>query len=513
LKIGCAGEHEAGFDGKIDEVRIYERALGAGEVQQTMNSTFPVAVTGTTEEIESNDAIMTGSAHVRGEETEYFFEYGPTTSYGRVATGEELEGNGEAVEVEEVAVNLAPETAYHYRLVAEGPLGTAYGKDQTFTTGERTMSVEEEEDEERSEEAPLTEEEDAGGALVEPLATTNFFGIDWDGDISQMANAGDFKAIQDSGAKLFRFVVAENNESAQAEAFVEAESHGLSALPYLGQGAFPKTAKAQKNFFKFAKEMINKYGPSGTSYQANTWEIWNEPNMFHPTGNSELQGEVKPEEFAEFYKKLVTEIRSVAPTINILAPGLFGYKSHKKGPTGHDTPRGFLKTFDKTLKEAPELKDPYDGISLHPYVFKTRNPKKKHEKAHVPRDEFDAKQVRGEIKGMIWGVHKQSVEDLKTSKQIWVTELGFPVRSEDHKSIPPVTQHEQELLLHASFSMLLHNPGNLTVAHAIYYNIQDLPNDSWEHNAGLLEGSGKPRPAWEAFRKLAGGKACTAAPC
>jgi Concanavalin A-like lectin/glucanases superfamily len=32
LKIGCVQEHEAGFEGKIDELRIYNRALSAGEV-------------------------------------------------------------------------------------------------------------------------------------------------------------------------------------------------------------------------------------------------------------------------------------------------------------------------------------------------------------------------------------------------------------------------------------------------------------------------------------------------
>ena len=528
LTIGCGSSNH--FRGRIDEARIYNRALSAGEVQQTMNSPFPVAITTAPGEVESNNAIMTGTAQVRGEETEYFFEYGPTTSYESVATGEEMEGNGKTVEVEEVAVNLAPETTYHYRLAAEGPLGTAYGEDQTFTTGQRTRTIQEEEEEKNAEEAPLTEEEATRG-LVKPLATaapSDFFGMDWDGEISQMAKAGDFAAIKDSGAAVFRFVVAEHNESEQAQAFAEAASHGLTALPYLGQGAFPKIGQARKQFFKFAKEMIEKYGPNGTSYKANTWEIWNEPNMPHRVNaegeppifeNSELQGNVRPAEFANFYKELVTEIKSVAPEINLLAPGLFGYKSNRKG---HETPRAFLRTFDNTLNAKPKLEKPYQGISLHPYVFKTRNPEKKHEKAHAPRNEPDAKQVRSEIKGMVEGVHDQVFHDLKASKPIWVTELGFPVRSEvggkPDKFIPKVSLNEQMLLLRASFYMLLHLPYYLRVEHAIYYNVQDLPGESWEHHTGLLEESplgqsGAPRPAWNTFAHLAGGKACSVAPC
>lgn len=547
LEIGCSSSGH--FRGSIDEVRIYRRSLSSAQLLQTVNAGLPVVITAPASEVDSNDAVMSGTARGYGEGTEYFFEYGPTTAYGSVATGEEVEGNGETTEVEEVAINLVPEMTYHYRLAAEGPAGTAYGQDQTFTTAIRTRTVQEEEQERAEEEAPF--EGESGNSFSQPqsgptsapaIATpSNFFGMDWDGNIAQMVEAKDFTAIQDSGAQVFRFVVAENNEGAQEKAFAEAKNHGLTPLPYLGQGAFPKVGVKQTAFIKFAKEMIRKYGPSGTSYQAGTWEIWNEPNMPHRLNeagkppvfeNSEYQGKAEPKEFAEFYKKLVKEIKSVAPGIKILSPGLFGYKNNTKGAEGHYRPRAFMKIFDATLEESPKLEDPYDGISLHPYVFKTRNPKKKHEKAHKPRDATDARQVRGEIKGLIWGVHAQSVKDFEKAgekepnKPIWVTELGFPVRSEiegnEDKSIPPVSLSEQSLLLQATFSMLAHHPGNLQIQHAIYYNIQDLPTESWENHSGLLEESinkegkslpGNPRPAWEAFRKLAGGKACTVAPC
>lgn len=151
----------------------------------------------------------------------------------------------------------------------------------------------------------------------------------------------------------------------------------------------------------------------------------------------------------------------------------------------------------------------------------TRKPVKKAgefpERAHAPENEADAKQVRAEIKSMIEGVQEQAEEDLGTTKPIWVTELGFPVRSEvegrPDPTVPAVTVQEQALLLHAAFAMLERSPARLKVEHAIYYNIQDLEGQSWEHHAGLLTNTGSPRPAWEAFRKLAGGQACKAAPC
>jgi hypothetical protein len=526
VQIGAATEHGDYFKGRIDEVRIYNRALSQAEVKQTMNSTFPVAVTAAAEEVESNDAVMTGTAQVHGEETEYYFEYGPTTSYGSVATGEEIEANGETVEVEEVAVNLAPETTYHYRLVVEGPLGTSYGKDQTFTTGERTMSVEEEEEERAAEETPLTEEEVPG--LLKILAKkvpSNFFGMMWNGVIPEMIEANDFEAIEHSGAKMFRFAAVRGVEVAVA--FNQALSHKLTALPYLGQGPFPKPGTpAATRAINFAKKMVETYGPAVEKYETETWEMWNEPNMRFPLNpgeenpvyeNAEFQGNVRPGEFAEFYKELVLGVRSVASGIHILAPGLFGYKSNVNG---HLTPRAFLRQFNAALEGKAKLANPYGSVSLHPYTFKTLTAKeiqkakeaKKHRGPHAPENEEDAKQVSSEIKGMIIGVQKVEKHMLGERKPIWVTELGFPVRSEDHgkpsKTIPAVSPEEQKLLLRASFGMLAQAPESLKVEHAFYYNIEDLPGPSWEHHAGLLNEKHDPRPAWTAFSNLAGGKAC-----
>jgi Concanavalin A-like lectin/glucanases superfamily len=41
LRIGCTQEHETGFDGRIDEVRLYERALSQGEMADIVPPRFP----------------------------------------------------------------------------------------------------------------------------------------------------------------------------------------------------------------------------------------------------------------------------------------------------------------------------------------------------------------------------------------------------------------------------------------------------------------------------------------
>jgi hypothetical protein len=342
-----------------------------------------------------------------------------------------------------------------------------------------------------------------------------------------MSEQGDFKAIKDSGAKIYRFAVAENE--GVAKSFSEAERYGLTPLPYLGEGPFPKSKSAQESYFAFAKAMMMKYGPEGSVYQQKVWEMWNEPNMRHALDpnakvlvyeDSDYQGNVAPVEFAEFYKKLVLELKSVAPNVELLSPSMFGYKENENG---HETARSFMRRFDQKLKSLG-MKEPYSGISIHPYVFKVRT--KTNRSGHVPKAqseliskkeaEEDTEQVMAEVKNQIISIHNQVYNDLNVSLPIWVTELGFPVRSElegkPSKLVPKVEPKEQRALLNATFSML-HRLEYYLIEHAIYYNIQDLPGESWEHHSGLLEEGGTPRGAWEAFRKLAGGSACKAAPC
>lgn len=66
--------------------------------------------------------------------TTYYFEYGPTTSYGTKTTSKEISKETVSATVTEPLSILSQLTEYHYRLVASNSAGTVVGKDQTFTT-------------------------------------------------------------------------------------------------------------------------------------------------------------------------------------------------------------------------------------------------------------------------------------------------------------------------------------------------------------------------------------------
>ncbi|HYI97534.1 MAG TPA: LamG-like jellyroll fold domain-containing protein, partial [Bryobacteraceae bacterium] len=507
LSIGCSQEGEDNFKGDIDEVRIYNRALGEAELRLTMNAGFPVAITEAPTEVEANDAILNGTVDANGGETEYLFEYGPTKSYGSVAMGEEIGNDREATKISEAAIDLAPETAYHYRLVANSPVGTTYGKDQALTTAERTMTVGEEEE--------LTDAEDKRVLIASEskAGPGDFYGMMWTGDLKKMREKNIWEAVERSGSKVVRFAIYPDLylQTEIDKAFNEAAKRGITVLPYFGAGPFPKAGtKKRENWITYAKKMVQKYGPdSSFSPPVKAWEIWNEPNMSHvkEVNNSvEEQGEVKPAEFAVFFKEMAEALRSSKGEVQVLTPGLYGYRGGGCHPECHLTPRVFLERMDQTLSQL-EYSNAYNAISLHPYVFKIGELGRQ----HAPRDAADVKRVSKAIKSVITAVHA-----LKKGKPLWITELGFPLANPDPENkgkVPPVTESIQELLVDASFSMIQSNRKRLNISHAFYYNIQDDSKPRWDYHSGLLTLKGKARPAWNPFSKLAGGKACPHAPC
>jgi hypothetical protein len=96
----------------------------------------PAVATKPASDVGTSGATLNGTVNPKGIETTYQFEYGTTTGYGSKAPASpKTVGSGTgSVEVSEGIEGLAPETTYHFRLVASNAKGTTNGLDQTFTT-------------------------------------------------------------------------------------------------------------------------------------------------------------------------------------------------------------------------------------------------------------------------------------------------------------------------------------------------------------------------------------------
>jgi hypothetical protein len=101
----------------------------------------PTAITGPVSALGSTSATAGGTVNPGGQATNWYVEYGTTTSYGK-QTAAKSAGSGTAnVQVSGALTGLAPSTTYHYRLVATNGAGTSRGADGIFTTTSGPVAV------------------------------------------------------------------------------------------------------------------------------------------------------------------------------------------------------------------------------------------------------------------------------------------------------------------------------------------------------------------------------------
>jgi hypothetical protein len=127
----------------------YHYRLSATDEHGTVNGadqTFTILVLPTAEDqpptvsaITRASASLTGTIDPEQADTRYHFEYGTSESYGNTTpflhTGDGIAGD---VTISQQLGELAPDTTYHYRMVASNIAGTVYGADHTFVTSSPT---------------------------------------------------------------------------------------------------------------------------------------------------------------------------------------------------------------------------------------------------------------------------------------------------------------------------------------------------------------------------------------
>lgn len=101
----------------------------------------PVATTSGARDIGPGGATLVGTVDANGEATRFYFEYGTTRRYGS-RTAETAAGSGaNARRVTARVEGLAPNTRYHFRLVASNRSGVNSGADRTFRTRPQPLGL------------------------------------------------------------------------------------------------------------------------------------------------------------------------------------------------------------------------------------------------------------------------------------------------------------------------------------------------------------------------------------
>jgi hypothetical protein len=106
-------------------------ALAIAPVSLAVTHTLPQVGTGGVARVHGTSVELTGHVDPNGSQTTYFFQYGPTITYGS-QTPVAVVGSGVTpVKVGQTVARFLP--GYHYRIVATNHYGTVNGKDRVFT--------------------------------------------------------------------------------------------------------------------------------------------------------------------------------------------------------------------------------------------------------------------------------------------------------------------------------------------------------------------------------------------
>jgi hypothetical protein len=172
------------------------------------------------------------------------------------------------------------------------------------------------------------------------------------------------------------------------------------------------------------QKMVNRYGPNGTLWKENPqskalpiryWEIWNEPNIEFLNPPKEMS---RVQLYAEVLKAASEEIRKLDPEAKIIAFNTSGGVS-----TGLPSPDGYAAQVQyfgwrRFIKETCQITGVscFDAIGLHPYTMPL------------------SPEAGGVVKGLEL-LKAVTTEQKSDNKQIWYTEVGYPIEYPRNKQV------------------------------------------------------------------------------
>jgi len=125
------------FQGKLDDIRLYSRALTTGDISELFgvsgSSSAPTVVTGSATEITETGATLDGTVNPDDASTATGFDYGTSLPYASSVPAQTLTGSVPQ-SISASVTGLSCNTLYHYRATAVNVAGSGNGDDMTFTT-------------------------------------------------------------------------------------------------------------------------------------------------------------------------------------------------------------------------------------------------------------------------------------------------------------------------------------------------------------------------------------------
>jgi Glycosyl hydrolase catalytic core len=242
-----------------------------------------------------------------------------------------------------------------------------------------------------------------------------------------------------------------------------------------GESYVPATAEGRLGFRRFVRDVVRRYGHGGRFWRlhkklprrpVSAYQVWNEPNYPPHWGD----GPSDAAAYGAFLKDQASVIRHYDPRATIATAGLLA--SSTRGPPGY--------RYLADLYKVPGIRRAFDAVAVHPYAEDTAG-------------------VEGEL-SRIRAVMR-SHGDGRTP--LWISELGWATGGGNPYFT--TTPAQQAARLTSAFRFVVRNRARYRVGRLVWFSWRDRvgrPSRGWEFYCGLFDTSGKPKPAWAAFRRF-----------
>ena len=106
----------------------------AGTTPAPISGAKPIATIVGFASVSATSAVVIGAVNPKGAKTSYWFEYGPTISFGSSTSIASLPAGSTAQSATANLTGLKPSTSYYFRVGAKNAYGVSYSGLQSFIT-------------------------------------------------------------------------------------------------------------------------------------------------------------------------------------------------------------------------------------------------------------------------------------------------------------------------------------------------------------------------------------------
>lgn len=247
----------------------------------------------------------------------------------------------------------------------------------------------------------------------------------------------------------------------------------------------PRTRKALRSYSAFVRDAVRRYGRLGSFWRSHpelpyrpmkAWQVWNEPNF-----PAYWYKRPSARQYVRFLKLTRKTVKKADRRAKIILAGI---------PDTRVKRSVRLIPFLERIYRARGRRY-FDAVAVHPYAKKP-----------------------GDVITVVRKARAVMRRHRDGRKSIWVTEVGWATggKVSRHTRAFKTSKKGQASRLRKAYRALLRARGRYRIGMGVWFAWRDRSRyrgerSWWAINTGLFDRRGRPKPAWRAYAKLAGGKA------